>query len=190
MRPFIRAASIAAATAAAALAFPSLASADITGEIGVAASASGNDLTVTFTDETSDDADRKFCFVLLVDEDEPERLHRLIRVHDEHWSGGQLEASNLTNIPFPEGGEFSHTYTDLPDGQWQVFYSCGAGNSVTEEAEYWSNADDSDLENSLFFFPSIGEPANREPIVITLPQEAQEPDCTGLACLLLSGSAG
>jgi len=188
MRTFTRAASIVAATAAAALTFPSLASAaDDIGEIKVAASATGSDLTITFTDDTAEDVDLKYCFVFVVDEEaagaeDPRSMH-VIRVHDEQWSGGTLDASNLVEIPFPEdGGEFSHTYTDLEDGEWQVVYNCAAARSTApEEGAYWSNSD----EEGMF---GDGAP-NREPIVIILPQEAEEPGCTGLGCLL-SGSAG
>lgn len=182
MRIFTRATSIVAVATATALAFPTMASADDIGEIRVAASASGNDLTVTFTDDLAEDVDLKYCFVFIVNDEDPERLHRVIRVYDENWSGGDLDTSNLTEIPFPEGGEFAHTYTDLEDGAWQVVYNCGAGRSTAPgDSAYWANGDE--------VMPGMG-PANREPIVITLPHVVEEPGCTGLACLLLSGSAG
>jgi len=175
MRSIVRITAVAAAAACAGLLAPSVASAEVVGEIYVAASVDGNAVTITVTDDVVGYEGRKECSGVLWDGTNPSSLEGTVTLNDTIGSD-----PNDPYLEFyPESGPYTKTFTDIPDGEWKFDYWCSVYDEAGGRDAMWTT-----FEGQQF-------PKNRDTIVLTLPgTEPEDPECSGLACLLPSGSAG
>lgn len=180
MRPLARLTAVASATALAGLLTPSVASADVVGEITVTASVTGNDVNVTVTDNVVGDEYGKGCEgVAIVDPSDDEGP----------WpSAFAVVSPNLYNeelpVPIlPFGGSYTHTFTDVPDGEWAIHYFCVVVDPALPAEDnllaYWITGDVPEADPPIY--------KNREPIIVTVPSNDSEPPddpgCFGSSCL-------
>ncbi|UYP18572.1 hypothetical protein OED52_18295 [Rhodococcus sp. Z13] len=213
MRSIVRVASVAAAATLAGLVLPSVAAAEVTGEIAVDASSVGSDVIVTVTDTVAEDFPARICQVAL----EAVEVEESTPLPSEPEFFFLLPAAAIPSLPegfpverafpYPETGEYAHTFTGVPDGEWQIDYFCAVFDGQSDApAGYWLTpgippAPDLELEANRESIPvtvaggesegldetapeTLGEPQG------TVPEISGEPECTSLSCLLLSGSAG